>query len=89
MIEVEDHGLSVDTEEDLKRVEEFLNAFIDITHNNNVNFDKFKHYHDISQETKDCFEYISKKSKPYLVTLQDCIDVGLYVLIHKDMAHTN
>ena len=28
--------------------------FIDITpHNNNVNFDKFKHYHDISQETKD------------------------------------
>ena len=26
MIEVEDHGLSVDTEEDLKRVEEFLNA---------------------------------------------------------------
>ena len=35
--------------------------FIDITpHNNNVNFDKFKHYHDISQETKDCFEYISK-----------------------------
>ena len=26
MIEVEDHGLSVDTQEDLKRVEEFLNA---------------------------------------------------------------
>ena len=26
MIEVEDHGLSVDTEEDLKRVEEFLNG---------------------------------------------------------------
>jgi len=26
MIEVEDHGLSVDTEDDLKRVEEFLNA---------------------------------------------------------------
>ena len=26
MIEVEDHVLSVDTEEDLKRVEEFLNA---------------------------------------------------------------
>ena len=27
MIEVEDHGLSVDTEDDLKRVEEFLNAY--------------------------------------------------------------
>ena len=26
MIEVEDHGLSVDTQDDLKRVEEFLNA---------------------------------------------------------------
>ena len=26
MIEVEDHGLSVDTIDDLKRVEEFLNA---------------------------------------------------------------
>ena len=27
MVEVEDEGLSVDTVQDLKRVEEFLNAF--------------------------------------------------------------
>ena len=52
---------------------------IDITPmNNNVNFEKFKRYFTITTETKDCFDYISGHSKPYLVTLQECINVGIY-----------
>ena len=54
-------------------------AFINVTPTSEVNFDTFKHYHNLDDdEIKRCFEYISKKSKPYLVSLKDCIDVGLY-----------
>ena len=51
--------------------------FIDATESN-TNFDEFKQYHNFDSDIKECFEHISKKSKPYLVTLRDCIDVGYY-----------
>ena len=54
-------------------------AFINVTPTSEVDFDTFKHYHNLDDdEIKRCFEHISKKSKPYLVSLKDCIDVGLY-----------
>ena len=53
--------------------------FIDATPaGDSVDFDKFKHYHNFEDEIRECFDYISEKSKPYLVTLRDCIDVGYY-----------
>ena len=53
--------------------------FIDATPTgDSVDFDKFKHYHNFEDEIRECFDYISEKSKPYLVTLRDCIDVGYY-----------
>jgi len=51
--------------------------FIDATESN-TNFDEFKQYHNFDSDIKECFEHISKKSKPYLVTLRDCVDVGYY-----------
>ena len=51
--------------------------FIDATESN-TNFDEFKQYYNFDSDIKECFDYISKKSKPYLVTLKDCIDVGYY-----------
>ena len=51
--------------------------FIDVTESN-TDFDKFKQYYNFDSDIRECFDYISKKSKPYLVTLKDCIDVGYY-----------
>ena len=51
--------------------------FIDVTESN-TNFDEFKQYYNFDSDIRECFDYISKKSKPYLVTLKDCIDVGYY-----------
>ena len=51
--------------------------FIDATESN-TNFDEFKQYYNFDSDIRECFDYISKKSKPYLVTLKDCIDVGYY-----------
>ena len=51
--------------------------FIDATETN-TNFDEFKQYYNFDSDIKECFEHISKKSKPYLITLKDCIDVGYY-----------
>ena len=51
--------------------------FIDATESN-TNFDEFKQYHNFDSDIRECFEYISEKSKPYLITLRDCIDAGYY-----------
>ena len=62
--------------------------FIDATPTgDSVDFDKFKHYHNFEDEIRECFDYISEKSKPYLVTLRDCIDVGYYGPNNQRYAH--
>ena len=93
MVEVQDEGLSVDTQKDLKRVENYLDAQIkkslssaEIEENNlqSEEIFHFEHSPRRLQETKDTFhKIVANGSVPYLTTFEELRDMG-YILNDTD-----